>query len=231
MVVSRPLRLVDEVRVLHLGHEMGKPLGHIRGAAEHESVVQPIGSPEAVVHVESPGAIRAIARRRPCGHRCFGLRGAVGDIDLPADRDGGPRPVAVGRPLLQVGPVEVDELSVGGERRGVPGVAHPGGPPHRRIHLGPDPDRGMRLLDGQRGRLHAVELEEPALVGQGLAGPQRSDDLHRLLEPLGASGAVDAEGVELILAVADPHPHGHPPAGHRVHGGYLLGNGKGVVQG
>ena len=51
-VVSGPLRFVDEVRMLHLGHEMGEPLGHIGGTAQHEPVVQPVAMAESVIELE-----------------------------------------------------------------------------------------------------------------------------------------------------------------------------------
>ena len=114
---------------------------------------------------------------------------------------------------------------------GVPGVAHPGGTAHRDLHLGTDPDRRVGLPDRKGGQLDGVELVEAAMVVDRLSSPQRSDDLHRLLESLSSSGAVYAEGIEFVLAVADPHSHDHPPAGHRIHGGHFLRNGEWMVQG
>ena len=89
----------------------------------------------------------------------------------------------------------------------------------------------MRLLDGEGGNLDVVELVEAAIVGEGLPGPQRANYLRRLLESLGSGGAVDAESVQLALAVADPQAHDRPPAGHRVHGCCFLRDVEGMVQG
>jgi hypothetical protein len=68
--------------------------------------------------------------------------------------------------------------------------------------VGADPDLRPRTLHRQDAQLLPFDVEVFAVVRDFLAAPETADDLDRLVEARHARLDVDAERVELVLAVA-----------------------------
>src|ERR1700722_16436141 len=79
------------------------------------------------------------------------------------------------------------------------------GPPSRTTAVAPDPDRGMRTLEGTRKAGHAVRLEPSTLVVHGLSGPCEAQYIHRFVEALIAGLEVGAQSCELGTEISDSY--------------------------
>src|SRR6478672_8220478 len=76
---------------------------------------------------------------------------------------------------------------------------------------------------GDREQLHVVEREEPAVVRDPVATPERSQHLHGLVGPRPALGDRYADGIELLGELAaDTDADRHPASRPRVEVGDLL---------
>jgi len=111
-----------------------------------------------------------------------------------------------------------------------PGVAQPGGAPHRGVVVGRHPDGRARPLHRADVHAHVGEPAAGAVVGHAVLAPQALDQRQILLEALHSLALGHTEGVELHVAVAEADAEDEVAAGDDVEGGDRLGGVDGVVQ-
>jgi hypothetical protein len=82
----------------------------------------------------------------------------------------------------------------------------------------------VRLLHRAQHHARAREMEEAAVVGHLVVRPEALDDLEALHEAPHPLLGRDAEGLVLLLAIAEAHPEDEAPLGDDVERGDLLGH-------
>src|SRR5207244_11257353 len=85
-------------------------------------------------------------------------------------------------------------------------------------------------LDGLRQDRRPEDLEDLAVVGEGLALERLQDDVDGLVPSRAAALELEAEALELVVLVAAPEADVDPPAREEIERGDLLGHDERVVQ-
>src|SRR5438046_1958004 len=112
----------------------------------------------------------------------------------------------------------------------VPAVAQPRRAANRRIGVGADPDRWMRLLHGAAAQRGVLQREVRAGHGHDVLGPQPLHGEEVLLEAAHALLLGRAEGQVLDLAVAEGDAEDDLASAHDVGGRDLLGDVERLVE-
>ena len=142
--------------------------------------------------------------------------------------------VAGGQALVLAGGPEegclLDDRLGGGVGVDHPGIAHSGGPLHRGVGVGRDPDRRPGLLHGLGVEGHRLQAAPFEIGVDVVGGPESLDQVEIGLEPPHLGLRIEPEAVVLHLAVSQPHTEGEPPTAQDVDRCPRLGHVQRVVE-